>query len=334
LKPRILIALALSVLLHATTAVAGAPRENGRFVNLAGPGDRGDFFGVHLPFFARRVAASFSRPEGAARRLSHDPQALEHNPGITWIGHSTLLVRFDGGTFLTDPIFSDRASPVAFAGPVRAVAPGVRIEELPPVDFATISHDHYDHADSRSIRALAERGVRFVVPLGLGEIVRREGGEATELDWWQSTRIGSLTIHCVPAQHFAGRSLFDRDRRLWAGFVVEGPTRRFYHAGDTGYFDGFAEIARRLGPVDVAAVPIGAYEPLAMMRFVHLTPEEAVRAALDVGANHLVAMHWGTFVLTDEPLDEPPRRFAAEALRLGIAADHAWVLSIGETRTW
>ncbi|MGH7860401.1 MAG: MBL fold metallo-hydrolase, partial [Candidatus Binatia bacterium] len=208
------------------------------------------------------------------------------------------------------------------------------LEALPPVDFATISHDHYDHTDVPTIRALARRGVRFVVPLGLGDVVREAGGEAIELDWWQSARMGTLTVHCVPAQHFSGRSLFDRDRRLWGGFVVEGATRRFYHAGDTGYFDGFSEIGRRLGPIDLAAVPIGAYEPLAMMRFVHVTPEEAAQAAVDLGAKRVVAMHFGTFVLTDEPLDEPPRRFLAEAGRLGVDAERAWVLKIGETRAW
>lgn len=315
-------------------AFAQAPRENGRFVNFAGEGDRGSLLGVHLPFFARRIAASFSAPKNPAARVDYDPEALSHNPGITWIGHATMLVRFDGTTFLTDPILSDRASPVSFAGPLRAVAPGVPLEALPTVDFATISHDHYDHADVPTIRALARRGVRFVVPLGLGDVVREAGGEAIELDWWQSTRIGTVTVHCVPAQHFSGRSLFDRDRRLWGGFVVEGKTRRFYHAGDTGYFDGFSEIGRRLGPIDLAAVPIGAYEPLAMMRFVHVIPEEAARAAVDLRAKRVVAMHFGTFVLTDEPLDEPPRRFLAETERLGVGADRAWVLKVGETRRW
>ncbi|MGH7822311.1 MAG: MBL fold metallo-hydrolase, partial [Candidatus Binatia bacterium] len=143
-----------------------------------------------------------------------------------------------------------------------------------------------------------------------------------------------VTVHCVPAQHFSGRTLLDRDRRLWGGFVVEGPTKRFYHAGDTGYFDGFSEIGRRLGPIDLAALPIGAYEPAAMMRFVHATPEEAVRAGMDAGARRVVAMHFGTFVLTDEPLDEPPRRFLAEAERLGLGGDRAWVLKVGETRAW
>jgi len=155
-----------------------------------------------------------------------------------------------------------------------------------------------------------------------------------ELDWWQSAPIGSVRVHCVPAQHFSGRSLTDGNRRLWAGWVVEGATRRFYHAGDTGYFAGFREIGERLGPIDLAALPIGAYDPPSMMQFVHLDPEDAVRAAIDLGTRRIIAMHWGTFDLTDEPLDEPPHRFRAAAAAGGFDADHAWTLDVGETRGW
>jgi N-acyl-phosphatidylethanolamine-hydrolysing phospholipase D len=201
------------------------------------------------------------------------------------------------------------------------------------VDFALVSHDHYDHADLPSLRALVARGTRIIVPLGMADVVRAAGGEATELDWWEDIEIAGLRIHCVPAQHFSGRGLTDRNRRLWAGWVVEGPTRRFYHAGDTGYFGGFTEIGTRLGPFDLAAIPVGAYRPSAMMRPVHLDPEEAVQAALDLRASRALAMHFGTFDLTDEPLDEPPARFLAEAARRGLG-DRAWVLRVGETRSW
>jgi N-acyl-phosphatidylethanolamine-hydrolysing phospholipase D len=241
----------------------------------------------------------------------------------------------DGITFLTDPMFSERASPVQFAGPKRLVPPGVPLDALPPIHFVTISHDHYDHTDLDSIEALVKRGTRFVVGLGMGDLIRRFGGEAIELDWWQSTTIGPVRVHCVPAQHFSGRSLFGGDRRLWAGFVVEGPTRRFYHAGDTGYFDGFKAIGARFGSIDLAAVPIGAYEPNAdIMRFVHVNPEEAVQAARDVGATRIVGMHWGTFDLTDEPLDDPPRRFHAAGAAGGFAPEQVWTLDVGETRRW
>ena len=289
---------------------------------------------VALPFFARRMWVSVRRRRGAAPRVDFDPAALRANPSVTWIGHATFLVRMDGATFVTDPMFSERASPLRFAGPPRLVPPGIPLDGLPRCDFALVSHDHYDHADLESLRALAARGTPIVVPLRMGDVVGKAGGTAVELGWWNHVDIAGLRIHCVPAQHFSGRSLRDRGRRLWAGWVVEGPTRRFYHAGDTGYFGGFGEIGRRLGPIDLAAIPVGAYVPAAMMRPVHLDPEEAVRAALDLGARRALAMHWGTFDLTDEPLDEPPARFLAEAARRGLSGDRTWVLRVGETRAW
>ncbi len=315
-------------------AQSGAPRIGDRFVNAAGerPGAP-----VHamVPFLARKVWTSLLGREGGAPFVPYDPAALAENPSITWIGHATFLVRMDGVTFLTDPMFSERASPVPFAGPKRLVPPGVPLDALPRVDFATLSHDHYDHTDLDSIAALVKRGTRFVAGLGMGDLVRRFGGEVIELDWWQSATIGAVTIHCVPAQHFSGRTLFVNDRRLWAGFVVEGPSRRFYHAGDTGYFDGFRQIGARFAPIDLAAVPIGAYEPNAdIMRFVHVNPEEAAQAARDVGAARVVGMHWGTFDLTDEPLDEPPRRFHDAGTKVGFDADRIWTLRVGETRRW
>jgi N-acyl-phosphatidylethanolamine-hydrolysing phospholipase D len=314
-------------------ALASAPRDGDVFTNAAGtrtwPGPQ-----VTLPFFARKAWTSLVGRAGAAPRVPYDRAAMLENPSLTWIGHSTLLVRMDGVTFLTDPIFSARASPVSFAGPKRLVPPGVPLDELPPIDFVTLSHDHYDHTDLPSIEALARRGTRFVAGLRMGDLVRGAGGEVVELDWGESVQIGAVRVHCVPAQHFSGRSIVGRGRRLWAGWVIEGPTRRFYHAGDTGYFDGFRALRARFGRIDVAALPIGAYEPAAIMRFVHLDPAEAVRAGLDLEARHVVAMHWGTFDLTDEPPDEPPRRFRAAADAAGLGPDRAWVLAVGETRRW
>jgi N-acyl-phosphatidylethanolamine-hydrolysing phospholipase D len=288
--------------------------------------------GIVLPFLWRRLRASLRPRPGAVERVAYDPAALAHDPGLTWIGHATFLTRVDGVRFLPDPVFSDRVSPLPVAGPPRLVAPGVPLSELPDVDFAVVSHDHYDHTDLSAVRALAARGVRFVVPLGVGELVRSVGGQAVELDWWQSVEVCGLRVHCVPAQHFSGRGLLDRNRRLWAGFVVEGATRRVYHAGDTGYFDGFAEIASRRGPIDLALLPIGAYLPREMMQRVHLNPEEAVQAALDLRAHVTVGMHFGTFDLADEPLAEPPRRFLAEAAARG--ATNVAVMRVGETRTF
>ncbi|MFN8644997.1 MAG: MBL fold metallo-hydrolase, partial [Candidatus Binatia bacterium] len=261
-------------------AQTGAPRLGDRFENGAGPRPSpavGDMF----QFLLGKAWSSIARRSGAALRVPYDPAAMRHNPSLTWIGHATFLVRMDGVTFLTDPIFSERASPVSFAGPARLVEPGVPLDALPPLDFAIVSHDHYDHLDLPTIAALAHRGVPIFTPLGMGELIREAGGLAVELDWWQSRKAGRVTITCVPAQHFSGRTLSDGNQRLWAGWVVEGPTRRFYHAGDTGYFDGFAEIGRRIGPPDLAALPIGAYDPASIMRFVHMNPEQAMQAAVD-----------------------------------------------------
>lgn len=311
----------------------GAPRAGKRFVNLAGPRPMPGA-GEMASFLFRKAWASMSNRPGAPPMVDFDRAALAHNPSITWIGHATFLVRMDGVTFLTDPIYSQRASPVSFAGPLRLVPPGVPFDDLPRIDFAIVSHDHYDHLDLPTVTALAERGVSFYVPLGVGELIRGAGGVATELDWWQSVEHAGVKLHCVPAQHFSGRSLTDESRRLWAGWVVVGPSRSFFHAGDTGYFDGFEKIGERFGPIDMAAVPIGAYAPASIMQFVHMNPEEAVQAAIDVRARTAIGMHYGTFDLTDEPLDDPPRRFHSEVSRRALDGLAGWTLAIGETRQW
>jgi L-ascorbate metabolism protein UlaG (beta-lactamase superfamily) len=240
----------------------------------------------------------------------------------------------DGVSFLTDPMFSERASPFSFMGPRRLVPPGVPFDALPPLSFVLLTHDHYDHSDRPTVLRLARRGVSFVVPRGLAQWVRDAGGRAIELEWWQETDIAGLRITCVPARHFSGRTLRDRNRRLWCGWVVRGRTRTFYDAGDTAYPDHFKEIGQRLGPIDLAAVPIGAYLPAAMMHPVHVTPEEALLIAEAVGARTAVAMHHGTFDLADEAVDEPARRFRAEAARRGWGPDRAWLMKVGETRDW
>ena len=289
---------------------------------------------VTLPFLLRRMRVAVRPRGGAAPAIPWDAAAFAKDTAVTWIGHASFLVRLEGVTFATDPIFSHRCSPFSFMGPPRLVPPGIALHALPKIDFALLSHDHYDHTDRASIEALGARGVPFVVPTGMGALVRSFGAEARELAWWESAEIAGVRVHCVAAQHFSGRSLTDRNRRLWAGWVVEGAQRRFYHAGDTGYFGGFAEIGQRFGPIDLAAMPIGAYLPRAMMSYVHVNPEEAVRAAMDAGARRVLAMHFGTFDLADEPLDEPPQRFRAEASRLGLGEDRAWVMKVGETREW
>jgi N-acyl-phosphatidylethanolamine-hydrolysing phospholipase D len=289
---------------------------------------------VTLPFFLRRIRVSLRPRSGAADRIPYDPAALGRDPSLTWVGHSTFLVRMDGVTFITDPMFSERASPFSFMGPRRMVPPGLPLDAVPRLNFVLLTHDHYDHTDRPTVVQLARRGVPFVVPRGMAAWTRAAGGHAIELDWWQHIELDGVTITCVPARHFSGRTLRDRNRRLWCGWVVQGNTRRFYDAGDTAYPHHFEEIGKRLGPFDLATVPIGAYLPAAMMHPVHTTPEEGFQIGKDVGARTIVAMHFGTFDLADEAVDEPARRFRAQADRQRWGTDRAWIMKVGETRPW
>ncbi len=294
---------------------------------------------VAVPFFLRRAAGFFRDRPGAPPRVANDGVFLRENarhstPTVTWIGHATVLVQMDHVTFLTDPTWSSTASPVPFLGPRRFVTPPLPLAALPPIDFVLVSHNHYDHLDVPTLRALATTGTRFFVPLGVAALLRGAGITGVEeLDWWETRSVAGVSVHFLPSQHWSGRGLTDQSATLWGGWAVVGPTRRFYFAGDTGYFAGLGEIGRRLGPFGLAAIPIGAYEPSAMMRPVHLDPEEAVQTGVDVRAAVVLGIHYGTFDLTDEPLDEPPRRFLAEGARRGIA-DALWTPPVGETRPW
>lgn len=336
-----LLGIALGAPAGAETALGPAPRDGrGRFQNEAGalarPGPD-----VMVPFFLRRFGASiFGRGGAPPQRLDNDGAFLRENalhsvPTVTWIGHSTLLVQLDHVTFLTDPIWSEWASPAPGIGPRRLVDPGVALDALPKIDFVVISHNHYDHLDVPTLRSLARRSpeTRFLVPLGNAELLRDAGiSRVEEFDWGQTAQHGGVTIHCLPSQHWSRRGLLDERRALWAAWAVTGPGRKFYFAGDSGYTDGFERAGRAIGPFDLAAVPIGAYRPEALMRPAHLDPEEAVRAGRDLRARQLVAIHFGTFDLADEPIDEPPVRFREAARSAGISDDDAWVLAVGETR--
>lgn len=255
----------------------------------------------------------------------------------TWLGHSTVLIEIDGVRVLTDPVWGPRASPLLLAGPKRFQPVPVPLSAMPRVDVVIISHDHYDHLDRETVTRLAHaHGPTFFVPLGLKAWFAEAGIEkVVELDWWQSGRVGPLTITCTPAQHSSGRSvtLTDQNRRLWSSWVIAGVRRRLYFAGDSGYFAGFGEIGRRLGPFDVAALPIGGYSDYPHHHPNHVSPEESVQAFRDLGGRLLVPMHWGTFDLNREPYGEPPDRLLREARRQGLADDVA-VLSPGQTIRW
>jgi len=257
---------------------------------------------------------------------------------VTWIGHATALVQLAGRNVLTDPMFGERASPWRHAGPRRWVPPGVPLAALPVVHTVLLSHNHYDHLDAHSVRAISGRwpDAEWHVPLALGDTVRRMGPDRVrEHDWWEATASGPLTVTATPAQHFSARTPFDRNRTLWCGWTVAVDHRRVFFAGDTGLHPAFGEIAQRLGPFDVALLPVGAYEPRWFMRPVHMNPEEALRAfeALDTSdTGVMVPIHWGTFKLTDEPMDEPPRRTREAWRSSGRPDERLWLLRHGETR--
>jgi L-ascorbate metabolism protein UlaG (beta-lactamase superfamily) len=322
--------------------VPGAPanhRERG-FAN-ANPDFGRPPFWTRTTFFVRRMFSATVVPRSAdLPRVANDGAALRANetePTVTWIGHATLLIQLAGVNVLTDPQWSERASPLSFAGPKRVTPPGVRFEDLPPIHLVLISHDHYDHLDEATVRRLAEvHHPRFYVPLGFRDWFAELGiTDVVELDWWDSRPERGLTLTLVPVQHWTARSYFEMNRRLWGGWVVTGGDRRLFFAGDTGYYAPyFKEIGARLGPFDLAAISIGAYLPLAIMRLTHTTPEEALQIFADVRGRRFFAMHWGTFDLAEEPLTEPPARLAEEARRLGLDPDTIWVFKPGETRAW
>ncbi len=255
---------------------------------------------------------------------------------VTWIGHATLLLQTNGVNILTDPHLTARASPVSFAGPKRVIAPSLGFPELPHIDAVLISHNHYDHLDLGTVTELnRQRGgpPLFLVPLGLKAWFIDQGiGNVEEYDWWDHAERFGLNFHFVPAQHWSSRTLDDRNQTLWGGWVIETPGFRFIFCGDTGYSNDFKDIGKRFGGFDLAAIPIGAYEPRWFMKTQHVNPDESVMIHRDLHARQSIAIHWGTFVLTDELLTDPPRQLAAALDRQSIPREQFWVFRHGETR--
>jgi N-acyl-phosphatidylethanolamine-hydrolysing phospholipase D len=266
-------------------------------------------------------------------------------PAVTWIGHATVLAQLGGLTLLTDPIFSPRASPLAFAGPRRHQPPGIAQDALPHIDIVLASHNHYDHLDEASIQALCKQAGGppvFIVPLGLKRWLADRGvHDVVELDWWDQHPVGGADVALVPAQHWSGRGLTDRMKTLWGGFAVFAPDCHLFFAGDTAYSRDFEDIRERFaarqtpaagGGFDIALLPIGAYEPRWFMADQHVNVHEAMKIHRDLGAKRSLGVHWGTFELTDEALDEPPKALAAIRATQGVVDDEFFVLAIGETR--
>jgi N-acyl-phosphatidylethanolamine-hydrolysing phospholipase D len=268
------------------------------------------------------------------------PRAAPDALRVTWIGHSAFLVQIAGLNVLLDPVFSRRASPVAWAGPARLSPPGLRFDELPPIDAVILSHDHYDHLDERTVRRLHRRhghAIQWLTPGGgYRQWLGRRGIErVAELEWWDEAHLAgsALRVRALPARHWSRRHALLATSRRWASFALRaaaGP--RLFFAGDTGYFPGFLEIGARCGPFDAALLPIGAYEPAWFMRPAHMNPEEAVRAFRELGgAGAFIPCHRGTFRLTDEDPLEPPARLRAAWTAAALPPDRLHLLGVGGT---
>jgi L-ascorbate metabolism protein UlaG (beta-lactamase superfamily) len=252
---------------------------------------------------------------------------------VTFIGHATFLIQTAAGNILTDPMYSQVAGPLNVLGPRRVRQPAVPFDELPRISMVLLSHNHYDHCDLRTLGMLAERFDPLVVtPLGNGALVRSSGiRRVEELDWWQEAKTSGLPIALTPAQHFSARTPLDRNRALWGGFMVAAGGARIFFAGDTAYAPFFRDIRQRLGPIDLALLPIGAYEPRWFMQAVHMNPAEAVQAHLDLEASESVGMHFGTFQMTTEGIDEPLRALEDACRARNIARSRFRTLGFGES---
>lgn len=348
------------------TQLPPAPRDRrGKFLNLFDPRPLrglGDILRWQLGLGPREESEIFEDDALAAAddlpaRVSPDFERLRQpapeRAQVTWIGHATCLLQLGGVNVLTDPVFSQRASPVGFAGPRRRVAPGIALEDLPPIHAVLISHNHYDHLDAGSIAALARRsravtGFRCYVPLGLRRALVRFGvdaGQVAESGWGGEWTHGeAVRFRCVPVHHWSSRSPFDRRATLWCGWVIDGPGdgtdrgrsgRRIFFAGDTAFraplFALLRDTHEGQHPFDLALLPIGAYRPRWFMRDSHMDAREAVEAHRLLGARRSLAMHWGTFRLTDEPMSEPPRLLAKALREAGVPAEEFTLPKLGET---
>ena len=332
----------LATLATRNTARAGEPMnasyprsdhfDGERFFNPAGRNPRG-FRDLLKWQFSRANAPWPAWIENTAKpALPSDLGPREC--AVTFVGHATFLLQFAGLNILTDPIWSDRCSPVAWTGPKRVRAPGIDFAALPRIDLVLLSHNHYDHLDLPTLRRLhAAHHPLVVTTLGNKPFLAGEGVDhAVELDWWQAHEVKpGVRVTVTPAQHFAARGFTDRFKTLWGGFVLETPAGRVWFAGDSGYYDGFKAIGEKLGPFDLAFIPIGAYEPRWFMEPVHCTPAEAIRIHRDVRARRSLAMHFGCFPLADDGYEQPFADFRAAHAASGLGAEDFALPEVGET---
>lgn len=316
-------------------------KANGRFRNPKGSEPQRMGLGVFLKF-AREMFRQRSRtievPEGHALPWEEVQAGLSNHEGrdsLTWLGHASFLLRYEGKTVLVDPYLSEYASPVPGFGPKRFVPSAIPVAQLPPIDVILQTHNHYDHLDKVTLKAIPNKeNIQVVTALGVGRHFRKWGySNIEELDWYDAFSWNDLTFTALPAVHFSRRGLTDTNKDLWVGFAIESPRQRIFLSGDSAYHEAvFHEVRERVGPFDLSIVGIGAYEPQAIMKPVHANPEEGLLIAQDIGSKTVMAMHWGTIVLSIEPPFEPPERFRVAAEKAGYAEEDVWVLAIGETR--
>lgn len=271
------------------------------------------------------------KPESVQPAISLIKQPDSNQVQITWIGHSTFLIQIEGINILTDPQFSDYCGPNSFSGVKRVAPPGVPFEELPLIHAVLVSHNHYDHLDAPTVKRLGN-GPTYFVPLGIAKwFEKRKIKNVIERDWWQTSSLQGLKFHSVPIQHFSNRTLFDRNRTLWSGWVIESKSSKIFFAGDTGYSPVFKEIGARLGPLQISILPIGAYRPRWFMSPVHADPPEAIQILKEIRSPIAIAGHWGTFKLSDEPLGEPPAYLRKVLKEKGIDEGKFIIMKFGET---
>lgn len=268
-----------------------------RFINKSGATAKG--FGSAFQWIINRDLGPWAKNYEVG--IGPKPAESSEELVITFVNHSTFLIQWNQLNVLTDPIWSERCSPFSFAGPMRMRPPGINFDDLPPIDMVIISHNHYDHLDIPTIAQIeAKWSPLYIVPLGVKAFFEKKGiKNVVELDWWEDTQAG-LRVKSVPAQHFSGRGMLDRDKTLWAGYILEHDGKKVYFAGDSGYGDLFKEIGKKEGPMEVSLIPIGAYVPQWFMSPIHISPKEAVQVHLDVKSKQSIAMHFGTFPLADE----------------------------------
>lgn len=296
---------------------------------------------VGAAFYFRRIMDSFFLLDVPDEHYLSEKDAISQfqllNGGnsITWLGHATFIIRLNGMTILTDPFLTEYASPLWEFGPRRYVQPGISLDNLPPIDMVVVSHNHLDHLDAETVESLqGKEKIHVFIPLGLKPFFKDRGyTNIEELDWNESSSYGGIELTALPAVHFSGRGLNDKNKTLWCSWSISSQSGKVFFSGDTAYSPAiFKTIGKGYGPYDLGIVSIGAYKTRKYGPATHLTPEEAVKVVVETKSNIAVAMHWGTIELSDEPPWEPPVRFKKSAQDNGISSDQTWVMKIGETR--